>query len=86
MPIRLFDYVIVLQSSTAENVTNKSRLSKKHVLIAVITIFVTGLVVTGALVGMKIYTDSSLEIIKVIKFCGAASLPLKFVGRSLQQF
>ena len=43
----------------------KSRLSKKHVLIAVITLFITGLVVTAVLVGIRIYTDSNLEVQKV---------------------
>jgi hypothetical protein len=42
-------------------------LTKKHVLIAVNALFVTALVVTGVLVGMKIYTDSNLEVVKVFK-------------------
>ena len=42
----------------------KSRLTKKHVLIAVISLLITGLVVTGVLVGIRIFTDSNLEVLK----------------------
>jgi hypothetical protein len=48
-----------------ETEAKKGRLTKKHVVIAIITLLVTGLVVTGVLVGLKIYTDSNLEIVKV---------------------
>jgi hypothetical protein len=46
------------------NAVKKGRLTKKHVLIAVICLLITGLLVTGALVGIKLYTDNSLDIVK----------------------
>lgn len=52
------------QPTSDENGPKKSGITKKHVVVAVVALLVTGLVVTGALVGMKIYTDSNLEIVK----------------------
>jgi hypothetical protein len=42
----------------------KGRLTKKHVMIAVIALLIVGLVVTGVLVGIRIYMDSSFEQLK----------------------
>jgi len=43
----------------------KSRLTRKHVLIAIISLIVTALVVVGVVLSVHIYTDSSVEVLKV---------------------
>lgn len=48
-----------------EAVKNSSRLKKKHVLIALVSLLIVGLVVTCVLVAIRIFTDSQTEIVKV---------------------
>ena len=43
----------------------KGRLTSKHVLMAIVSVLITGLVGIAVIVGMRIYTDSTLEILKV---------------------
>jgi len=43
----------------------KSRLTRKHVLIAIISLIATALVVGGVVLSVHIYTDSSVEVLKV---------------------
>lgn len=59
----IFRVIIFRQPSAAEKL--KSRLTKKHVLVAVVVLAITVLVVTCVLVTNRIYTDSNLDIIKV---------------------
>lgn len=42
----------------------KSRLTRKHVLIAIVSLIVTALVVVGVVLSVHIYTDSSVEVLK----------------------
>lgn len=42
----------------------KSRITKKHVLIAVISLLITGLVVTAVLVSIRMIADNNLEMLK----------------------
>jgi len=44
----------------------KSRLTRKHVMIAIVSLLVTALVVIGVVVSMHIYTESSVEVLKVL--------------------
>jgi CHASE3 domain sensor protein len=46
--------------------STKSRLSKKSILIAVVSVLITGLVVTAVLVSIRMFTESDLEKLKVI--------------------
>ena len=43
----------------------KSRITRKHVIIAVTCAVVTAMVITGIIVGVKFFLDSSTEIVKV---------------------
>ena len=43
----------------------KSRITKKHVLIAVISLLITGLAVVAVLVSVRMITDNNLDILKV---------------------
>ena len=43
----------------------KSRVTRKHVIIAVTCALVAGMVIAGVLVGVKFFLDSTTEIIKV---------------------
>lgn len=55
---------VVFSTSEASGAKLKSRLTKKHVLIAIVSLLITGLVVTAVLVGIRIFTDSNLEVLK----------------------
>jgi len=44
----------------------KSRVTRKHVIIAVTCAVVVAMVITGVIVGVKFFLDSSTEIVKVI--------------------
>jgi len=44
----------------------KSRVTRKHVIIAVTCAVITAMVITGVIVGVKFSLDSSAEIVKVI--------------------
>jgi len=43
----------------------KSRVTRKHVIIAVTCAVVVAMVITGVIVGVKFFLDSSAEIVKV---------------------
>jgi cell division protein FtsL len=59
------DYVIAtVQQPTTAATTSKSRLTRKHVLIAVVSLTVTALVVTCVLVAVRMYTDNNIDILK----------------------
>jgi len=45
--------------------SKKSRVTRKHVIIAVTCAVVTAMVITGIIVGVKFFLDSSTEIVKV---------------------
>jgi hypothetical protein len=47
----------------------KGRLTKKHVLIAVVSLVIAVLVVTAVLVAIRIYTDHNMDIVKVLLKC-----------------
>jgi hypothetical protein len=51
-------------SGESNGAVKKGPVTKKYVLIAVICLLIAGLLVTGALVGIKLYTDNSLDIVK----------------------
>jgi len=55
--------VIITPSQVSEG-KPKSRLTKKHVLVAVVSLVIAGLVLTAVLVGIRLYTDHDLEILK----------------------
>lgn len=60
-------YVIAaVQPTTAsdDGTKSKSRLTRKHVLIAVVSLVVTALVVTCVLVAVRMYTDNNMDILK----------------------
>ena len=43
----------------------KSRLTKKHVMIAIVSLIVAVLIVIGVVTSIHIYTTSSVEVLKV---------------------
>jgi len=43
----------------------RNRVTKKHLLIAVVSVLVAGLLVTAVLVGIRLVTENELEIVKV---------------------
>jgi len=47
----------------------KSRVSRKHVIIAVTCAVVTAIVIAGVLVGVKFFLDSTNDIVKVTADC-----------------
>jgi len=55
---------VIISTPEGSGAKLKSRLTKKHVLIAIVSLLITGLVVTGVLVGIRIFTDSNLEVLK----------------------
>jgi len=60
--------------------SRKSRLTRKHVIIAVTCAFITLVVITGIVVGVKFFLDSSAKIVKVGAYLTYASLlPIYFV-------
>jgi heme A synthase len=46
-------------------VRRSSRLNKKHLLIAIVSLLAVGLVVACVLIGIRMVTDSQKEIVKV---------------------
>lgn len=48
--------------------SRKSRLTRKHIVIAAFSLFITALAVTCVLVVIRIYTDSNLQALKVIEY------------------
>jgi uncharacterized protein YxeA len=55
----------VIAAPQMADAPKKSRLTRKHVLIAVVSLVITALVVIGVLVAIRIYTDSNLETLKL---------------------
>jgi hypothetical protein len=55
----------VLVASQDEQPKKTSRLTKKHILIAVVSLIIAVLVVVAVLVGIRIYTDHELEELKL---------------------
>jgi len=49
----------------AEPTGKKSRVTRKHVIIAVTCAVVIAMVITGVLVGVKFFLDSTNDIVKV---------------------
>ena len=47
----------------------KSRFTRKHVIIGVTCAVVTAMVITGVLVGVKFFLDSTNDIVKVREYC-----------------
>ena len=43
----------------------KSRLTKKHVLIAVVSLIVAAIIVIGVVMSVHLYTTSTVEVLKV---------------------
>ena len=43
----------------------KSRVTRKHVIVAVTSAVVVAMVITGVVVGVKFFLESSTEIVKV---------------------
>jgi len=61
------DEPTVVTAATTQDVTGlkfRDRLRKKHVVIAVFSLLITGLLVTAVLVGIRMFTDSDLEQLK----------------------
>lgn len=55
---------VVIAASQISEGKQKSRLTKKHALIAVISLLITGLVVTAVLVSIRMISDNNLEVLK----------------------
>lgn len=58
------DPTVVIATSQISDGKLKSRLTKKHALIAVISLLITGLVVTAVLVSIRMVADNNLEVLK----------------------
>jgi len=54
-----------VDSSSDSGDGKKSRVTRKHVIIAVTCAVVTAMVITGVIVGVKFFLDSSTEVVKV---------------------
>jgi len=65
------DFIVILLVSFQVEPTSdtgagkKSRVTRKHVIIAVICVVIVAMVITGVIVGVKFSLDSSAEIVKV---------------------
>lgn len=55
---------VIFASASEPCCAAKNAKSKKYIAVGVIALLITVLVVIGALVGMKIYTDNNLEVVK----------------------
>jgi hypothetical protein len=53
------------QASDSSGMSTKSRLNKKSIVIAVVSVLITGLVVTAVLVSVRMFTDNDMEMLKV---------------------
>jgi len=49
-------------------VKKSSKLTKKHVFIAIVSLLAVGLVITCVLVAIRLYTASEEEIVKVLNY------------------
>ena len=54
-----------MNSSSDSADGKKSRITRKHVIIAVTCAVVAAMVITGVVVGVKLFLDSTTEIVKV---------------------
>ena len=66
---------LFVQAETGENskTEKKSRVNRKHVIIGVTCAVVTAIVITGVLVGVKFFLDSTNDIVKVWQLLLVAS-------------
>jgi len=60
----------------------KSRFTRKHVIIAVTCAVITAMVITGVIVGVKFFLDSTTEIVKVYNRLAAITAPT--IGRTYE--
>jgi hypothetical protein len=60
--------IFTSQQISTDGTSKSSRLTKKHVLIAAVSLLSVGLIVTCVLVAIRIFTDSQIEIVKVCLF------------------
>ena len=65
--------------------SKKSRITRKHVIIAVTCAVITAMVITGVIVGVKFFLDSTTEIVKVYYCLATITTTTNICSDSQQQ-